>query len=187
MAGQDNRKVYDLNTFVTAEDLNDLVKRRPTCDPATEDLNSLANDWLIQDAELSNASDAIKQRVAALEAHVAAISTLIVGGGLSWQTISGGSNVVTLQPGNGYKATSNNEVIFALPPTAPFGATIKIIGQGMWRITQGAGQQQIFFNDRTTVGQQGYVETLSYGAIATLFSLDSNTWEIDSNYLLNLA
>lgn len=94
-----------------------------------------------------------------------------------------------------FTGISNNGYIFNqitgitsmyLPATFNLGSVIKVIGRGsgvngLWKISQGPGQQIFFGNSNTTLGNSGYLLSNNPRNCIDLLQVDSREWQVVSS------
>ena len=99
------------------------------------------------------------------------------GGGYGWTEVTGTSQNMAVN--NGYGANNVALVSLLLPAASVFGDTVKIqgIGAGLFRITQGAGQQIRLGSSATTLGAGGSLTaTNQYDSIELICIVANTTW-----------
>lgn len=109
--------------------------------------------------------------------------------GVNWATQNNFSWAIstadsTFPTDSGIIANKGTLLTYLLPPVSVTGQVIKIAGMnaGLWKISQGAGQQ-IHFNDRnTTSGTGGYLaSTLQYNCVELVCSVANLEWIVTSS------
>lgn len=102
-----------------------------------------------------------------------------VGGGYSWNNITGTSQ--TMVADNGYVANNAGLVTLTLPTTAAFGTTLYIQGAGAggWKIAQNTGQSINIGSVSTTTGVTGYLSSTNrYDGVQLLCIVANTTWVV---------
>lgn len=95
------------------------------------------------------------------------------GNGVTWEEST--ASPIAAQVNTGYLLTANSLQLIALPATATTGDRLLVIGigSGLFRITQGAGQQIRFNSSLTTLGVTGRIDALDQGgSIALVYGSD---------------
>lgn len=85
------------------------------------------------------------------------------GSGVAWEEST--ESPIAAQANTGYLLTANSLQLIALPVSAGVGDRLSVVGvgSGLFRITQGAGQQVRFNSSLTTLGVTGRVDALDQG------------------------
>lgn len=99
------------------------------------------------------------------------------GGGVTWTEVTGTSQAMAIS--NGYITNNAGLVTCSLPASSVVGAVIQVVGKGagLWRISQGAGQQIHVGSTSTTVGAGGSVTALNRrDAISLVCTVADTEW-----------
>lgn len=97
--------------------------------------------------------------------------------GVIWDVLI--SNVI-MKPRRGYICEGLTLLLLTLPVVAQPGDLIHIFSQseGLFRVTQNAGQQIRFGNAVTTRGLSGRIDSLAQGDMLTLLCSTSTNWVV---------
>jgi len=105
------------------------------------------------------------------------ISIATVGGGLSWTSVV--NSTFTMAENNGYIANNATLVTFTLPAASAQGSIFAITGgatgNGLWKITQNAGQTIHFLSTTTTTGTGGSIANVTQYQTLYILCVVANT------------
>lgn len=116
------------------------------------------------------------------EIDITITSTASGSGGISWNEVTGTSQVASVN--NGYITNNAGLVTVTLPDTAALGSVVRIVGKGAggWKVAQNASESIHFGNVVTTTGVTGYLaSTHQYDAVELLCITANTTWVVISS------
>lgn len=132
---------------------------------------------------LSEAMDsgdrALQLAIVALQAQAA--TKAVQTGGIAWSIVS--EDAIGIAQ-NGYMTSGDRVVGITLPAASPIGGVLEVvgIGDGGWQITQGDGQQIVFGNISSTIGQEGRLSSShSKDAVRLICIAENTTWQVVSS------
>ena len=108
------------------------------------------------------------------------ITISTTGSGLAWVEVVAGAQAMAVA--TAYGANNAGGVAFTLPVIAGSGTVMEIVGmQGLWSLSQNAGQQVHVGSNSTTIGGAGSLTALDAGDCIVLRCIVANTeWRVQS-------